>query len=272
MYTITKGADIVTNGPAPVAFTMSVEGLEGTGKTYFGLMTAPTPIVYVNFGDRDATLFLYDMPPERAKDVDLVSFTPSSEQGWTRAEGSQSLAALSQIAKERLSGGALAGGTFILDSGTSWWEVVQEVYVAPEQEKREAEGGKKRGGLEYMQGNLIVDGVLRWIKAQGAFVIVTHRKTQEWGAGGPIPGKYRAQINRKIPYLVEVRLDLYKTCAVCGAEECEAKGHQGRRHWGRLLKFGRNTALEGLAIENPTFATIYKLYTGREYEIPATVA
>ena len=95
-------------------------------------------------------------------------------------------------------------------------------------------------------------------------MILTHRKSQEWGPSGPIPGRFRAQINRKIPALVEVRLDLRLLCSVCGGEECEASTHQGRTHVGRILKFGAGTALIGHSFENPTFGMLYRLYTGQE--------
>ena len=170
------GADFDTKTRRPV-FSISVEALEGAGKSCFALLGAPPPIVHVNFSDRDATMFLYDMTEERRKQTTLYNFHAPSSTGWTRAEGHESLVELSKIAREHLENKALAGGTFIIDSGSSWWEVVQECYVAPEQEKREAGGGKKTGGLEYMQGNLIVGGVVSWIKNQGAYVILTHRKT-----------------------------------------------------------------------------------------------
>ena len=54
---------IPDNGLTPLS--LSVEGLEGTGKTFFTLMTMPLPLVHVNFSDRDATGFLYEMSPER---------------------------------------------------------------------------------------------------------------------------------------------------------------------------------------------------------------
>ncbi|KKL55170.1 hypothetical protein LCGC14_2258050, partial [marine sediment metagenome] len=87
-------------------------------------------------------------------------------------------------------------------------------------------------------------------------------KAQEWDAQGPVPGKYRARLNNRVPYIVEVRLDLTKECAECGAPDCKA--HIGRKHIGQLLKFGRNTALEGMKFADKaiTFEMIYKLYTG----------
>jgi hypothetical protein len=260
-YNAIKGADFDTS-KKDISLAISVEGLEGTGKTHFALLTCPLPIVHINFSDRDANIFLYDMDEERRKQVTLYSdpFQAKTSQGWTRAEGQAALAALSEIAQDHLANGKMKGGTFVLDSGSSFWEVVQEVYVAPQQEKRQSEGGKRSGGLEYMQGNLIVNGVISWLKQQGAHVILTHRKRQDWDAKGPIPGQFSAQLNKKVPYLVEVRLDLYKTCEVCGSEFCEKKGHQGRKHWGRIVKFGRNTQMEGMCFENPSFDLVYNLY------------
>ena len=206
------------------------------------------------------------MDTERQKQVEFFEFASSVPEGWTRDEGMKSLILLTDLVKERLSDGGLAGGTFVLDSGSSWWEAVQECYVAPEMEKQEASGGKRTGGLVFMRGNLVVNGVINWIKSQGCHFILTHRKTQDWNDKGPIPGKYSAQLNRKVPYLVEIRLDLHKLCVVCGGEFCEAAGHAGRRHLARVIKFGRNTMMEGLELEGEqiTFANVYRMYTGRD--------
>lgn len=266
-YKTIKGGEFdVTAEPAP--FSMSVEALEGAGKTHFGLIGTPGPVVHINYGDRDATIFLYQMDEKRRAEITMYDFQAPSSAGWSRAEGMESLKDLSAIAKDHLSDGKMAGGTFILDSGSSWWETVQECYVKPQTEARG--DGKKVGGLEYMQGNLIVSGVVSWLKSQGVFVIITHRKRQDWGANGPIPNSYSPQINRKIPYLVEVRLDLYKTCngngtTPCGSQECRAPGHIGRTHKGRFLKFAAATALEGmeLAPDKCNFGTVYQMYTGK---------
>jgi len=262
---LTSGTDAINNGH-PLTFAMSVEGLEGTGKTRFGLLTCPTPIVHLNFGDRDPTPLLYDIPPERNAKIRLGGFQAKSTDGWTRDECREALRELAETAKEELSDGKMAGGTFILDSGSTWWDAMQEVYVAPEQEKRDASGGKRRGGLEYTKANLIVRGVLTWIRSQGAFLVITHTKTQEWDKEGPIPGKYKAKLNNAVPYIVDVRLDLTKTCAECGAPDC--KSHMGRKHWGQLVKFGRDTSLEGMKFESPTFSFLYRLYTKQEYPRP----
>lgn len=263
--------DTLNGEPSILPFSISIDGQESTGKTRFPLLTCPTPIVHVNYGDRDATAFLYDMPEERRKKVVLYSFSPSGTEGWTVAEAKQSLISLSEVAKSELSDGKMTGGTFVLDSGSSWWDAVQQVYVAPLEEAREAEGKKKLGGLVYGQGNLIVSGVVSWIKRQGVFFVITHQKSQVWDKDGPIPGQYKARINSKVPYLVEVRLDLRKECAVCaskkaiiGEVECKQPNHIGRRHIARITKFGKQTAFEGmeLANEDISFEKIYQLYTG----------
>ena len=253
--------------PPILPFSISVEGLEGTGKSRFGLLTCPTPVVHINFSDRDATAFLYDMSEERRKQTTLYSFAPAGTEGWTVAEARQALFALSDIAKAELGGGQMAGGTFILDSGSSWWDAVQQAEVAPLEEQRKAEGGRRAGGLIYQQANLIVSGVVSWIKNQGIFFILTHQKRQRWDKDGPVPGVFDPRINSKVPYLVEVRLDLRKECIVCGGLDCQGKGHIGRKHIGRIIKFGRNTALEGIEFEDTqiAFPTIYKLYANAAF-------
>ncbi|KKN82275.1 hypothetical protein LCGC14_0310880 [marine sediment metagenome] len=263
------------NGAPPILpFSISVEGQEGTGKSQFGLLTCPTPIVHINFGDRDATAFLYDMSEDRRSKTTLYSFAPSGPDGWTRAEAKQSLLGLSDIAKSELADNKLAGGTFILDSGSSWWDSVQEVYVAPLEEERDAEGKKRSGGLIYGKGNLVVSGVVSWIKNQGCFFVLTHQKSQSWDSQGPIPGQYKARINSKVPYLVEIRLDLRLECVSCavkspivGEQDCRKQGHIGRNHVARIIKFGRSTALIGVEFSNSdiSFSNIYSLYARGDF-------
>ena len=266
----------VGNAPPIIPFSMSVEGLEGTGKTQFGICTGPLPVVHVNFADREATRFLYEVSDTRRKAITLYSFVPTSTQGWTRSEASKSLVALSEIAQSEMKDGKLRGGTFILDSGSSWWDAIQEVYVAPKEEERDREGKKRAGGLIYSEGNLIVSGVVSWLRSQGAFFVMTHQKRQRWDKDGPVPGAYDARINSKVPFLVEVRLDLRKVCAVetCGGLDCRAQGHIGRKHIGRLIKFAANTAMEGIEYYNEqiNFANIYTLYAGGPFPEPERLA
>lgn len=258
----------VGSEPGLLTFSISLEGLEGTGKTRFGLLTCPTPIVHINFGDREATIFLYEMSPERRAKTVLYSFAPKQPSGWQLEEAKESLFALSDIAKSELGEGRMKGGTFILDSGSSWWDAVQQVYVAPLEEAREKEGKKQIGGLVYQQGNLIVSGVISWVKNQGCFFIITHQKRQKWDREGPVPGAFDPRINSKVPFLVEVRLDLRKECVVCPGhnQECRAAGHVGRLHIAKLIKF-RDTSLEGIELQDKAidFSGVYKLYCGREF-------
>lgn len=250
------------NGLTPLS--LSVEGLDSAGKTYLTLMTMPLPVVHVNFSDRDATGFLYEMAPERRARTKLYSFKATTTKGWTREEGAESLAELSAIAQMEMGEGKLRGGTFILDSGSSWWENVQEVYVAPLEEERIRQGDKKTGGLVYGPANLVVKGVINWLKNQGAFFAITHQLTQVWDAKGPVPGQWRARQNAQMPYIVDMRLRLSVTCNVCGAPECTASGHIGRTHWATATKFGMRTNLVGMQIASPRFSTFYRLYTGRD--------
>lgn len=259
-YGAVEGKEVGEKPPI-MPLSISVEGLEGTGKSQFPLLTCPTPLVHINFGDRSAKNFLYKMGPRRRAATTLYEFQPKSSEGFTRAEGLELMTRLSAIAKGELSDGKMAGGTFVLDSGSSWWDTVQEVKVAPILEGQ----GKKTGGLAYGAGNLIISGVFSWLKNQGANVIITHRKKQDWDAKGPIEGQFSAQLNSKIPYLVEARIDLRTVCSECGAPNCRKIGHQGLKHIGRILKFGSNTGFVGYEQEGLDFNMVYSLYHGVEY-------
>lgn len=257
------GSEFDVNNDELTPISISVEGLEGVGKSFFGLMTCPVPLVHVNFSDRDVKGYLYQMSEERRKATTLYDFRPNTPKGWTRKEGEEHLAALSQIAQDHMTDGKLKGGTFVIDSGTSWWEVMTDVYVEPVKEQQQRDYGKQLGGIAYGPANLIVKSIFNWLKNQGAAIVLTHQKAQVWGADGPIAGAYRSKINSQIPYLVEVRLDLYMKCDKCGGKECQINGHVGRSHWAKITKFGMNTDFVGMDLPNPTFAQIYRLYTNR---------
>ena len=140
---------------------------------------------------------------------------------------------------------------------------MQEVYVAPLEEARERAGDKKAGGLVYTQANIVVKGIINWLKGQGAFIILTHQLAQAWYAKGPVPGQWRARQNNQVPYMMEIMLRLSKTCNVCGGPECRAANHVGRTHWAQVQKFCKNTSMEGTSLTNPSMSVIYAMYTSR---------
>jgi hypothetical protein len=218
-------------------------------------------MTHINFGDRDATHFLYEMSPERRAATTLYNLKPKTSDGWTRAEARESLTTLNEILTTEVADGRLQGGTVCLDSGSSWWSAVQEVLVAPALEQED----KRMGGLAYGKGNLAVRGTINWLKNQGCFVVLTHQKKQKWDNKGPVEGAYEPKMNGEVGYLVEVRVDLQKLCLKCGSPECQAEGHIGRRHMGRLVKFSKNTALEGTMLEGLTFETLYAMYAGAPF-------
>lgn len=265
-YGAIKGSDVDPEQPSLILFSTSIEGNEATGKTRMPLLTYPWPLVHINYGDRDATHFLYEMSPERRAATTLYNMKASTPEGWTRAEARDSLTKLQEILVVELAEGHLKGGTVILDSASSWDSAIQEVLVAPALEEELTEGKqKRRGGLAYSKRNLAVRGTINWLKNQGCFVVLTHQKKPKWAKDGPIPGVYEAKMNNEVGYLVEIRVDLQKLCARCGSPECEKEGHIGRRHVGRIVKFGKNTAMEGMVIEGLTFETLYAMYAGSPF-------
>jgi hypothetical protein len=260
---VTLGTDIQSRDLV-VKFATSLEGLEGSGKTYYILNTAPLPIVYINIGDRDAKPFLYELPEERRKQIKMFEFKADKPKEWTRQECLDILTTLSEIAVKELDEN-MVNGTFAIDSGSNWWTAVQEALVAPQLEKET----KRMGGLAYGPGNLNVQGVINFIKSRGVFLMLTHKLKDMWDDQGPIPGKYKPSINSQVPFLVEVRLTLTKVCDNCGAPACEARDHSGRKHLARLTRFTpprpNGDKLEGFVVQEPTFEMIYKFYTGKDF-------
>lgn len=246
----------------PVTFATSVEGLEGTGKTHLAVMTFPTPLVVVNFGDRSVIPFLYDMPEERRKLVHPYDIKPPTQEGWDFKSAVASLVQLGEIIQ--LEGPLMRGGTFLFDGGSSWWGCMQQVFVEPK-EIAAQNAGKKKSGFVYEEANGRVRGVLKYLSGLGCFLVITHQLKQDWAADGPIPGQFSPRRNSQVPYLMEVVIRLVKVCATCNAPNCQNPQHVGRKHMARLEKLAGNTGLEGLWVENLDFDKLYTMQTGKPY-------
>jgi len=248
---------------ALLPFSVSLDGLEGVGKTYFALRM-PKPIVVVNFGDRAPEILLYDMTTEEREGIFTTNIQPKSTEGWTFTEAVESLKTLNTVVATTAP--KMPGGTFVLDGGSSWWSVMQQVFVEPKEKAAMAAGKKKAGGLIYEEANNRVRGVVGHIKANGCFLALSHQLRQNWDATGPVPDSYSPRKNSQIPFLMEVEVEFFKVCSMCGGKGCITTGHFGRKHMARLKKLSGNTALEGLVVEALTFQSLYKMQTSRDYK------
>lgn len=250
----------------PPSFAVSYDGLEGSGKTYIIINTMPRPLVIVNFGDRSALQFLYKMTEEERKGIYTIDIQPSSPEGWTFTEAVESVKQLNTVVQTIAA--KMPGGTFAIDGGTSWWSVMQQIFVEPKEKERMAAGKKKTGGIIYEEANNRVRGVIGHVMSQGCFLAMTHQMKQNWDGDGPIPNSFSPKKNTQIPYLMEVEVTLMKLCSTCKAFKCDQEGHVGRTHIGRIKKLSGNTDLEGIQIEGLTFPQIYTMQTGVPYPTP----
>lgn len=251
---------------ASVSFSISIDGLEGSGKTFFIVETMPRPLSIINFGDRSAVPFLYRMSEEDRDTIYPIDIQPKSPEGWTFQEAVESLKTLNTIVATMAP--KMPGGTFAIDGGSSWWSVMQQVFVEPKEQARIAAGSKKTGGIIYEEANNRVRGVVGHIRASGCFLAMTHQMKPDWGPDGPIPGSFSPRKNSQIPYLMEVELTVMKLCTTCNGFACEQPGHVGRKHVGRVKKLSGNTMLEGTQIEGLTFPLVYQMQTGLKYPTP----
>lgn len=237
--------------------------MEGSGKTHIIIKTFPLPLVIVNFGDRSAVPFLYEIPEQRRSQVQVYDIQPPSNDGWDFKSAVDSLKELAEIIAAE--GPLMRGGTFALDGGSSWWSVMQQVFVEPKEQERLAKGSKQVGGIIYEEANNRARGVLGYVKTLGCFLAMTHQLKQDWDKDGPIPNQFSPRRNSQVPYLMEVVARMAKFCAAtgCGAPNCQKAEHVGRTHKARLEKLSGNTGLEGLWVGDLTFQKLYKFQTGQ---------
>lgn len=284
-------ADTIKNEPTTA---ISGAGLQGSGKTLWGLRYMPTPILHLNF-DRPSEGLYYQkgddgallIPKERQQQIVTVPLGPEifkdDATSWSRMTAQMARSKLEDAIHSYLP--VMEGGTVILDGGAVFNNLVQLIELEEIKTKREAKD-QKLFPFDYASVNSYVSGLLGMLNRSQAHFYMTHHLAEDWGADGPI-GTYHAQNNSQVPRMIEIELWFWSLCggvtnqdlireakkqkktvapAYCRALNCQKPGHQGAVFPVRIKQNKLNKKIEGMTADNLTFEQLYLLTFGEAYK------
>lgn len=278
-------SDKVENKPT---LTISGCGLQGTGKTLWCLSTMPTPILHINF-DRVSDGLLYQktpkgdlvIPKERQQDIVSIHLGPEQfnregETSWNELSARMAREKMEQAIRDYAP--SLTGGTFFLDGGAMFNQLVQLVELAQIRRTREGKD-QKLFPFDYASVNSYINGLMGSLNRSDFHFYITHHLTENWGSDGPL-GTYRPQHNSQVPKIIEVELHFWCLCSqkmddangkatVCRKFDCTIAGHQGRLFSTKVTENKMRKSMVGYAQDNLTFDMLYLMTFGEPYKKPA---
>jgi len=247
--------------------TMSavVWGMEGTGKTLHILRDWPAPIVILNL-DRPLTrAHLGFLEPERIDQIHVRNLRGGT-QDITLADALRIKKEIEETINQNLKW--LAGGTLLLDGGTTYRTVINlaDPIVGPKLAK-----GEKVYELEKGPMNLYLEGMVNFLQDQGINPVITAHAAHTWKSDGPTTSVY-PKVNSVFFAACNLSILLLKRCecgrnvisqdGACSVENAAgtpSEGHQGRQHIGRIVTNKFFTATEGSEWPDLTYARLRDL-------------
>ncbi len=214
--------------------TIAGQGLQGTGKTLFGLNTMPLPMLHLNL-DRTANGLFYmkdgGVAKERQQDIVSIQFGPENHgsANWTESTAAKAREELEAAIQQYVP--LMQGGTVFIDGGTNLANLVTSIELAKVEKAlaaKAASKGKEARGLlpfDYANINTWWAGLLGALNRANVHFYITNHLTEEWGADGPIPGRFYAQQNKL------------------------------------------NKKMEGMTLDSLDFPTLYKMTYGTDYAV-----
>jgi hypothetical protein len=200
---------------------MSVEGPEKEGKTHFAL-TAPGPISFqdIDIGTEGVIDKFIAHKEIHLAEYELPSDQPGAVREWNQLKNDFEITL-----------GSTAVRSAILDNATEAWDLV-----------RLAKLGKLTQVMPhlYTQVNAEFRKLIRLAYKSDTNLILLHKKkkmyvNEQWN------GKYERSGFADIGYLVQVMVECYK---------------QDKKFYLRVLACRQNPEIEGLVIEDPSFAKL----------------
>ena len=281
----TRGDTTADEVDDKLTLTISGCGLQGTGKTLWGLKTMPTPILHLNF-DRVSDGLLYQkdaegnllIPKERQQDIVTIhigpeQFNKEGETSWNELSAGMAREKMEQAIRDYTP--ALKGGTFFLDGGAMLNQLVQLVELAKIRRTREGKD-QKLFPFDYALVNSYINGLMGSLNRADFNFYITHHLTENWDSTGPM-GTYRPQHNSQVPKIIEIELWFWCLCSqevvdtnkkkgVCRKFDCTQAGHSGRLFNTKVIENKMKKSMIGYTQDNLTFDMLYLMTFGQPYK------
>lgn len=225
---------------------LCAHGFAGEGKTTL-LLTFPPPLTIVNCGDRDIKYLLEKLPEHYdinyewiPFDVDAISKT-TAEGFLSRAENALKVA-------------LKAGGSFLVDAADLLWEITQAAKV-----------DSSGTALRFKAANEW--GFSFWgraTKAANLQVGMTSMAAEIW-EGPSSTGRYKHGGWKHLDRYIETDVRMFHKEQMVAGNKPVAVSNPTVTHAGYFEASKKNEILLRRIIENPSFATIYKMTYGQAH-------
>lgn len=262
-------------------FSLVDIGFEGTGKSLFVLKGAPLPILAANLDRPFTKAHLGVIPKARAEQIFYKnlrdSFTDPDEE-LSENEAGYLKDQLETMVSQNL--GWLKGGTFLLDGGSIWSNVLKSADPTIATKTR---AGRKFNPKDKAAINSYIASFMSYIQDKGINLAITGHAAFSWEMqrsvkedGTSTSGLVRTkQVYPKLDDIISERANMsllmFKRCQ-CGRNitsqdgtcdsikdptQADADGvHQGRRHMTRVITNKFLSFTEGTTWENFDWATM----------------
>ena len=250
----------VVKMPENPRLVMSVWGGDKTGKTSLGL-TFPAPVLDLNLDFGIDELF-YTRPELLGKvmkhDLQLNELTEPETWGQLLVDFHTHYLAALVYANDR-------GGTVMVDTATQLWQVIQAVkveqvrnarlskvearkFVSQAAREEALERAGKPSQMDYSQANAFMGGLMRRaLHYPNVNALFINKAKPEYNDAGRPTGALEYHGFGEMPGITQVHVQMYR---------------KGMKHYGRIQRCRFDTSLEGLDIENPTYAVLRGMCLG----------
>ena len=252
-------------------------GFEGTGKSLFAIKGAPLPLLLANL-DRPLTkVHLGAVKRDRAEQIFIANMREQMDE-LNVQEALQIKDQLEDLINQNLNW--LKGGTFMLDGGTLWRDVLK---LSDPTIGTAIAAGKKFNPKDKASINTYVAQFISYLQDKGINFVITSHAAFSWEMVTTMNdnGEAKKQLARtktvypKLDDIVMERANVvllaFKRC-ICGKNITTQDGtctavadamdankeadHQGRRHMMRIVTNKFNTSTEGTVWEDLDWATM----------------
>ncbi len=274
--------------------TISGCGLQGTGKSLWGLRYLPPPILHLNFDrntdslyyakDKEGKLLIPEARRDQIVPIQLgpEDFDVEEAASWTELTARMAKEKLEKALADYLP--AMPGGTVILDGGAVYNNLIQLIELSAIRRVREGKD-QKLFPFDYANVNSYWNGFLGKLDRANVNFYITHHLAEDWGADGPI-GTFHAQNNSQVPRMVQIELWFWCLCGgvvnaeaikaekdkkkpapvYCRKAKCTSAGHQGTIFHTKVRENKLAKQMVGFGMDDLSFPTLYQMTFGTPYK------
>jgi len=234
---------------------MSVWASTGVGKSYFGL-TAPKPIYFLSlepegpYWSLQTALDNKTISNEDVKIDEVIRSALATDDVplvRTLVEETKIYRYMKQVIEDVIAEGD-DNGTLVIDTGTTWNQMMQEVEMEEINRKRKSQG-RDLFPFDYRHANKAMKSSIDAIRNSNLNCIITHHGSSVYNAKGEKTARTEISGNNQLPQWVDVQIQLRYSL-------------ESKERYAIVEKCRIDIDKIGEEIDNPTFDKVIEVIGG----------